>query len=116
MLHTVPGASGLRSNVSCCGGPPSMYKRMHAFAVPVLAEDGLADAVFADAMSARACPAKSWGSESPIADSPPTCKIVRRASGVEALNRLGCMQAFQIGTSNVECHVMIQPLGSSCHI
>ena len=32
--RTCSGASGLRSHVSCCAGPPHMKSRMHAFARP----------------------------------------------------------------------------------
>jgi hypothetical protein len=74
------GASGFKSNVSCCGGPPSMYRRMQAFAVA-----GRAAAAVAGAADAR--PARICGNVNPIADNPPACKNVRRAIGVEAFHR-----------------------------
>src|SRR5262245_55062695 len=38
------GASGLRSQVSCCAGPPRMNNKMHDLAVPKPPVDGLAAA------------------------------------------------------------------------
>ncbi len=35
-LRTPTGESGFMSHISCCGGPPHRYIRMHDFAVPLV--------------------------------------------------------------------------------
>src|SRR5262245_33502113 len=81
-LRAVSGASGLGSNVSCWGGPPSMYSTMQdrarARTGPVVREAPRASA--------------SWVRVKPRSELPPACKNVRRWMGVVALRGSAAMQ------------------------
>src|SRR5688500_17323423 len=69
--RTSAGASGLGSQVECCGGPPIKNSRMHDFALPPLGR-------MTGAVAASAFDARSEGSVSPSAPSPPTYSASRR--------------------------------------
>src|SRR4051812_5476947 len=76
--RTSAGASGLRSKVASCDGPPPMNSRMHAFALP----KPLAEARFGGEAVARR--RSSAGRAKPPAPSPPMRRKLRRVTPYRA--------------------------------
>src|SRR5436190_23939452 len=77
-LRALPGASGFMSNVSCWGGPPSIYSKMQDLADPFVDAAG--------SVLARAFAANNSGNDTPTADRLPACSQVRRDMGVNAFS------------------------------
>src|SRR6187455_145432 len=101
--RTSSGASGLGSNVSCCGGPPASQRKIMLLAFPndlsvgkiPGATDGLP----------HTFPAITCGNDSPSADNPPTRSSSRREKPLQSL--AGEVRRESIGGNGLVAHYYV---------